>query len=374
MPAAETDPILAPTKTAVKVALDPAHNALNSLMLIFFREKYAGLDTWPTQIAQTLSPELLHKHAVVMFGVHYAINPTQSWPSFEAYLEYMANVEPHVLRDRVLNSYANIPPIEEREKGDVSWLMCGTDTPPSQPISLPPNADAFLDFLRARFHESHVDVDIETDAYNLLRDPPKMQKVIVSHLEYMWTELLKPEWKRVRPMLLESVEAFQKIDLGTRNPLDAARLVTGQEPHEQWPLMMDYADEVIFVPSAHVGPYFNKLSNNKTLWLFFGARLPEGVQARSPDLSRSELLVRLQAITDDTRLRILQLIAAKGEQCSQDIRNQLDLSQSSASRHLQQLSATRYLIERRRDGSKCYSLNDERIEDTLQAISTFLKN
>jgi DNA-binding transcriptional ArsR family regulator len=50
----------------------------------------------------------------------------------------------------------------------------------------------------------------------------------------------------------------------------------------------------------------------------------------------------------------------------------LDLSQSAASRHLKQLSATGFLAERRCTGAKCYDLNPQRIEDTLTAISLFL--
>ena len=50
----------------------------------------------------------------------------------------------------------------------------------------------------------------------------------------------------------------------------------------------------------------------------------------------------------------------------------LDLSQSAASRHLKQLSATGYLIERRCSGAKCYSLNRERVQDTMRAVEAFL--
>ena len=92
----------------------------------------------------------------------------------------------------------------------------------------------------------------------------------------------------------------------------------------------------------------------------------------SPDLSRSELLVRLNALADDTRLRILQAIHEAGELCSQEIMVRLNLSQSAASRHLKQLSATGYLSERRREGAKCYSLEPDRIEDVLTAVSSYL--
>jgi DNA-binding transcriptional ArsR family regulator len=50
----------------------------------------------------------------------------------------------------------------------------------------------------------------------------------------------------------------------------------------------------------------------------------------------------------------------------------LDLSQSASSRHLKQLSATGFLSERRCNGAKCYKLNAERLDDTLQAVSVFL--
>jgi DNA-binding transcriptional ArsR family regulator len=50
---------------------------------------------------------------------------------------------------------------------------------------------------------------------------------------------------------------------------------------------------------------------------------------------------------------------------------QLNLSQSAASRHLKQLSATGYLSERRCAGAKCYRLNPERIEATLRATAAF---
>jgi ArsR family transcriptional regulator len=109
------------------------------------------------------------------------------------------------------------------------------------------------------------------------------------------------------------------------------------------------------------------------LYLLFGARQPQGTPNLSPELSRSELLVRLGALADDTRLRVLHFVAQNGEQRSPDIIRQLDLSQSAASRHLQQLSASGYLTERWREGSKWYSLNADRIDDTFRALSRFLQ-
>ena len=106
--------------------------------------------------------------------------------------------------------------------------------------------------------------------------------------------------------------------------------------------------------------------------LFRSARIPEGAQVHDPDLSRAEILVRINALADDTRLRILKLVSEEGEQRSSEIMARVELSQSAVSRHLKQLSATGYLNERRCEGAKCYALNPSRIEDTLSAISLFL--
>jgi DNA-binding transcriptional ArsR family regulator len=155
---------------------------------------------------------------------------------------------------------------------------------------------------------------------------------------------------------------------------EAGELITGQElERERWEQKFERMKQVIFVPSAHIGPYLGKhWAGGDTLWVFFGARLPEGVPFHAPDLSRAEIVVRLNALADDNRLRILKLISGNGELSSQEIMTRLGFSQSAASRHLQQLSATGYLSERRCNGAKCYQLNPERIENTLHAVSSFL--
>lgn len=360
MPAPTNELIRKTNQSTITVALEPAHHLINSLVLLNKSDHLSGYAEWVTQTAVSLTPEQLRINKLVVLGLHYAVVPFRSWSTFEAYLDNLAAHHPETLRDRVLDAYET--------------MTCSRDLPVTDRAQILANADAYLHYLKGRFPAESIDEEIEREAYALMMDPPQMQQVIVEHLRTMWNTLLKPEWNRIQPMLQASVDAFNEVDFSNMTPIEATRTVIGQDLLEHWEefFRTEEIDNLIFVPSAHVGPYVSIFKPNGTLWVLFGARLPEGTAVVYPDLSRSELLVRLNALADDNRLRILQLIRDEGEQCSQDVINLLGLSQSAASRHLKQLSATGYLTERRREGAKCYSLNQERIEATLQALAYFL--
>ena len=368
MPGQE-DFIEIPNAVPISVALEPAQNAFHSLLLLTKAEHISGLSDWVTHTADALTPGERKRHKLVFIGLHFAVAPEQSWPSFPAYVDHLATRSPTALRDKMLTAYARYPLLTDGE--NQVWY----DEPRAIDLgAILKDVDGYLDFLRERYDMDPSDEELEAKAYSYVVDPPAMQDLIVSHLRKMWDEYLAPEWERVEPMLQDAVRAFQQVDLSKMGKFEAARLITGQElEREKWEWKFERVGRVIFVPSAHVGPYLGKLGACRdTLWVLFGARLPEGIQFQAPDLSRAEIVVRLSALTDDNRLRILKLISEKGELSSQDIMASLGLSQSAASRHLKQLSATGYLSERRCNSAKCYQLNPERIEDTLQAVSSFL--
>lgn len=372
MPVPEPDLIVVPPVPSIGVALEPAHSALGSLVSLIKADEYSGFAEWVTRTAAALTPEQWHTHRLVMIGVHFAIVPDRSFPSFPAYVDHLAALDPVVLRNRVFSAYAQVSKHEECcAPPDPTAAQTSVDIAP-----LLEDVDVFLEFLKERFPVEHMDLEIESEAHRYLNDPPALQELIVSHFRNMWEEFLSPEWERVMPMAQTSVDAFQHVDFGDLSRFEAAQLVLGREigkeEGEFWRTAFEETERLIFVPSAHLGPYVGKFRSGDTLWVVFGARIPEGVQIDAPDLSRAEILVRLSALADDTRLRILALISGEGELRSQDIMANLQLSQSAASRHLKQLSATGYLSERRCEGAKCYTLNQKRVEDTLRAVSAYL--
>ena len=361
MPAPDENILLTQIRDDISFDIEPAHNAIQSLMFLIRAEKLSGLGDWITKTLAAMTAEEKHRNDLVMMGLHYATIPYESYPSFPAFLDHLAAADPVVLRDKIMDTYAHMPCREDEPDPIMSTEEALADV------------DTYLTYLGQRFELKNYDITIEAEAYTYLADPPALQEVVISHLKHMWDKYLAAEWNRVEPMLRDAVNAFQHVDFSEMERLEAIEFIVGQKPsHKSWEKRLLETEQLVFIPSTHVGPYLGMFPQGDAIRIVFGARLPEGTELHAPDLSRAEILVRLSALSDDSRLSILKLIADHGEQRSQDIIKQLNLSQSAASRHLTQLSATGYLIERRCNGAKCYNINTERLENTLRAVSAFL--
>jgi DNA-binding transcriptional ArsR family regulator len=350
--------IIAPPKTLqVRFSLEPALNASHSLELLNVAEQFSGLGEWVYQTVAALSPEQMHINRLVdALGVE-ARSEKESWPSFTAWLDDLAASDPNELRDIRLDKL-----LEYAKKS-----LDGELPTPEQLLADCATYLALIERICTSGDEP-CDLELYREVHALLVDPPAMHDLVVTHLRAMWDQFLAPEWERNLPMLQESIAAFQTLDFTGMSCAEVVRRVTGRELAEKCAKWQGEASQIVFIPSAHLGPYVGWVGSGETIRLFFGARVPEGVTVRSPELSRSELLMRLNALADETRLGILELLADEDGLSSQEIMERLDLSQSAASRHLRQLAATGYLSVERREGANAYRLNRERIDDTFGAL------
>lgn len=360
MPLSTTDMVQSSALRSMTVALEPAHNVQHSLVMLTLAEEISGFDEWIYRTVATMTPEERATNQLVMIGLYYATCPVTSYPSFPIFVEHLAGESAVRVRNRVLEAYIDI--IEKADDGRRPTYD-----------ELLADVNSFLAFLRRGFGDGHFNPDVERRAYTYLIDPPAMHELIVNHMRSMWYKYMAVEWERVRPVLQKAVRAFETIDLSAMDRQEAVEFVIGRPlKADKWCSKLEAFKQLHFVPSAHIGPYTKLFTSGDQAWMVFGARLPEGAQEDVPELSRAEILVRLNALADDTRLSMLKLLTVELELRSQDIMQRLDLSQSGASRHLQQLTAAGFLDERRCNGAKCYSLNIARLDATLQALSSFL--
>lgn len=361
MPAPVRNLIITPENLRYQVAAEPVHNTLHSMMLLLRVDELSGLDDWIVETAASLPKETLHQHAVILFGVHYAIVPQRRFESFPAYLQHLASVDARELSGQLLDMYMQIPLLE----GAPADMQSVTKD------EILTDVETFLEFLRSRFKPELIFEEVERKAFELLRDPGRMQAEIVDHLTMMWEDYFQAEFERRQPMIDETVAAFSEIDFEGMSDEEVVRYVTGQSCDKVC-TFLEEQEHIIFVPSPHIGPYMGPLIAGDKLWLMFSCRLPQGSPLGLSEVSRAELLVWLSALADDTRLHILAMLKERGELCSQEIISMLDTSQSTVSRHLRQLSASGYVREHRTEAGKCYRLNPERFNDTVSALQSFV--
>ncbi len=346
------------------IRLEPALNAFGSMLLVAADETEPGIHEWVSKTRARMSPEERARHKLVMIGLHYAILPHRFGLGFEEYLDRLEATPAAKLKDRLLYAYSKIKVTggsqEEGEK-PIEW---------DKVLSSSKN---YVRFLRQRFGDELTDEEMESEAYRYVRDPDAMKQLITGHLRWFWETYLKAEWTRVQPMLEASARAFNQIDMSGKSRTEVIQFITGKEVSEsKWGKDLTAAKELVFIPNAHFGPYMKATRLGDSFYIYFGAHLPEGSDVRVPELDRTEIVARLSALADDTRLNILQMIVEKGEMRSQEIMEATNLSQPSVSRYLTQLTAAGYLQERRESGGKVYVLNQDRIEKTLKAVHAFL--
>jgi DNA-binding transcriptional ArsR family regulator len=346
------------------IMIEPAMNAFISMLLISNAEDEPGIHEWVTKTHAQMSREEQFRHKLVTIGFHYSILPEVPGATFETYLDHLEATPPSEFRNRLLSAYSEICFTKEAQgfvNRPVDW---------DEVLS---SAKNYVEFLRSRFGDELVDEEVETRAYQYVIDPAALKQLITGHIRWFWKNYLQAEWNRVRLMLEESARAFNQIDLSAMKRVEIVQFVTGKEISEtKWGDQLLNAKELIFIPNAHIGPYIRTAKVRDTFYIYFGAHLPEGSDIRVPELDRAEIVSRISALADDTRLQILQLIAERGEMRSQEIMEVINLSQPSVSRYLSQLTAAGFLQERRANGAKAYILNEDRIEKTLKAVSAFL--
>lgn len=359
---ADREFIVSPVSISITFRLQQAAMLENSLNLMSYSDLSDGHDAWLVDTYKALTDEEQLQHQVVMSAVYDQVVFTDEM-TFPDYIEALKAVDPQVIASKSvewMNDHETLPSVDEAIQDEETYIevMRGYCEHKSQ----------------IKGHDVPFDEPLWRETYRYLQASDELHTLIIDHMTMMWERFLEAEWNKRKPILEESVNAHAKMDYSGMSPYDVIEAVTGRDMRDHFSEMINRSTEMILSPSPHVGPYigYHEDKVNKRAHLFFRPNLPKGTKDASPALNRTELQVRLSALADDTRLRMMELLLEHEELCAQDFINMLDLSQSSASRHLRQLTASGYIKERRKEVAKCYQLNTDRIEDTLSALRQFL--
>lgn len=215
--------------------------------------------------------------------------------------------------------------------------------------------------LRERSREAlqDLDADVAQAAAPLAEDAAALRAFLADHIGGLWTAHLAAEWARVGPPLRGMTAGLAREHAGSRHghpdrpgrtPARSARLGAGGARRS------DLAHLCAFAACPIGG---RPPGQARRVHVF--ARFDPALMRRA-HVRRVEVVGPLSALADDTRLRLLEALAASGEARGQDLIAGLGVSQPNVSRHLKQLLGAGLVEERRAgDANKLYRLEPARL-------------
>jgi DNA-binding transcriptional ArsR family regulator len=294
----------------VSAALEPVLNILLSAWAIT-TDDAVSVDAWVARAAETLTPVQREENRLIfaVFGGLLLLDEPAA--DFPTYLAALAGQPDATFEERLS-------------------------------AALPALADPVL---RAR-------------AVEWLASAPSPKERIVSHLRGVWEGMLAAEWQRHIHLQNKMTRAINELIFSqpqwqSANPVYALRFLLQIEPEESQLAQLAGVQRIVLVWSPHLLAHCTHLGRNDTLWV---VRTFDPQLLRRDPLRRAEVLGPLNALADETRLRILELLVEHGEQRAQEIIAQLEGSQGNVSRHLKQLVGAGFASERRAgDANKHYT-------------------
>ena len=242
--------------------------------------------------------------------------------------------------------------------------------------------DALRRDVLARTRECHGSAAAELVAL-VFDDPDELSRRFARLLTAYWKGGFASEWARIEPRLAEAVsEAGRAIAaggpyavlgaLGPRLLADREReTLTFELPHEH-DIVIGEGDELVLAPSVYVWPHVRV--NCDPPWPVGVVYAPGFVAgAARPPIPPGELIRLLKAISDDTRLRALALIAER-PRSTQELAPLLSISEAGLSKHLRRLADAGVVQTKREGYYVVYNLVRERIEPLTDSVLGFVES
>ncbi|MEM8530749.1 MAG: DUF2087 domain-containing protein [Chloroflexota bacterium] len=338
------------------IELATIYNVLHSMALLSGGEDVPLYGQWVQQTIAAVSPEQQQRNRLVFEGLREVFVRDHDWPDFPTYLVWLATQNPFALRDAALK-----------------WLCYSLDGSAFsvQPDDLLTNRDTYLTCVTQVRGITDVDPAIMTEAHALLNDPSAMHDLIVEHVTELWEQMVALEWYELTEgraaHLPHAVRVFQS-HLAHNEPIatEVLRMVTGR-PVPDLPRPGVDVSRVVLVPSLHVGRQVTTWVVDTTLYVFFAPPPQPGYILRSSPVGPGEMSMRLRALADETRLRIIDLVVQRNIISLQEIATYFALPQPIVLHHLEHLR--HYLVECGGQGSsQTYMFNSLQFDLTVRCM------
>jgi ArsR family transcriptional regulator len=360
--------IAVPPRVTVSFRISLIHDLVSLIGIIKNVERFEGFSDWVREQAARIDAhgrEILNPvHMLLIFSTGVQGYLVQRIPknhpaatSYEALHEFLVNLNPMMLQQGVFRAM---------HEQFIGWEILDKHEP------LPQTAMALAKLLLKGQHvreerwQSPPPPLPLGDFATLILDADELHQKLLHAIDYIWHTFYASQHPHD---LLQQEAALNYHAMAGYNDDFAAifRTVTGRQLPEKLRDHLPSIRHIEMIPSCHIGVYVSISPFADQLWIGFNANLVPAKTTPSR-MPIAELYPVLRALADETRLKIVSLLASSGEQNVGDMADALGLTQSTASRHLSLLAKTQILHTRRDGVMRFYSLNNQTMHEVSDSL------
>ena len=194
------------------------------------------------------------------------------------------------------------------------------------------------------------------DLANLIERPEELRTLVLELVSQTWEQVYGKQYQQDRDKVRQAV-AYHRAQHYPCEFQSAFASITGRTLPETLRQRLEKVQRIVMTPVRYIGPYLISTQSDRTLYVAFNADTISSESAAQDQVAT--LYTPLKALADETRLQIIQLLKDR-ERYVGEIADALDISHSSASRHLGLLTTAELLEMRKENNMRFYRLNPNR--------------
>jgi DNA-binding transcriptional ArsR family regulator len=354
--------ILSQPALKIAVASSVPIDLISAISLMVRATDEQRFDRWLVNARQELDPEVRHDLETLLgFSgrlLYYIdellmsfdpFRPERLAASFEDYLAHLENLPAEDYRQMAIQALGRI----HEDRGMMACVPFGE------------SRSAWRAFIEPGITRANPE-----EVIDLVLAPEQLKARTVRLVERFWRECYKPEYERVRPDVQRALRRAQATSY--RSVESAFEDLSGRRLPDEVQAALPRVARVTLCPSYHVGDFIQFILYPPELILYFNCQSDHAEDgderhATGETDPSTDLLPCLRALSDGTRLRILEMLRDE-ELYAQEIVGRLGISQSAVSRHLATLESAGIVQVRPANGMKYYAINTSRLQRLATAI------
>lgn len=207
----------------------------------------------------------------------------------------------------------------------------------------------------------------------IYQDLAEVKTRIIHLIKGFWQFGFQEIWQKTQREIENWITRNQTLihqSYGTNE--EAIFKITGLYPATKEIEQINRAEFLTFIPVTNMGRLLTICELENHIFLMFEPAKKEETN-QPADVQMNDVNLALEGLGDSTRLQIIHLLTRNKEMYAQQIVNELDINQSTVSRHLNQLYQAGLVTIRQEGNTKYFSINKETIKRVIQVLETFLQ-